>query len=404
MIKIKHLFLLVLFCLVGSSVYAQKGARISGTITSDAEGPLIMVNVTERDNSNRIIEACVTDFEGNFSMVVKNTSDVLEISYVGYKTQRIEIGNRTVFNIKMVEDNMLETVDIVAEQRARSGGLDILEREMTHATQKISMDDMDGLSFASVDEALQGQIAGLDVVFSSGDVGSGTQMRLRGNSMIEGDATPLIVVDDNIFEVDEGANIREDATAENFAELLMINTEDIAEIEVLKDAASCAVWGSRGANGVIKIKTRRGKRGPARVNFSYKFKDKWTPNGYNLLNGDDYTMLIKQALFNVDQKGVDIPELNYDKTFPEYENFNNNTDWVDAVSKHGYRNEYNLNISGGGEKATFRISGAYSNEPMENRSVSLWGVSMNAIRSGTVVRLACSRTRTVSSPRSSKAR
>ena len=375
MIKIKHLFLLVLFCLVSSSIYAQKSARISGTITSDAEGPLIMVNVTERDPSNRIIEASVTDFEGNFSMVVKNTSNVLEISYVGYKTQRIEIGNRTVFNIKMVEDNMLETVDIVAESRSRSGGLDILDREMTHATQKISMDDMDGLSFASVDEALQGQIAGLDVVFSSGDVGSGTQMRLRGNSMIEGDATPLIVVDDNIFEVDEGANIREDATAENFAELLMINTEDIAEIEVLKDAASCAVWGSRGANGVIKIKTRRGKRGPARVNFSYKFKDKWTPSGYNLLNGDDYTMLIKQALFNVDQVGKDIPELNYDKTFPEYENFNNNTDWVDAVSKHGYRNEYNLNISGGGEKATFRISGAYSNENGQVRGQDLHSFS-----------------------------
>ena len=362
MIKIKHLFLLVLFCLVSSSVFAQKSARISGTITSDAEGPLIMVNVTERDNSNRIIEACVTDFEGNFSMVVKNTSNVLEISYVGYKTQRIEIGSRTVFNIKMVEDNMLETVDIVAEQRSRSGGLDILEREMTHATQKISMDDMDGLSFASVDEALQGQIAGLDVVFNSGDVGSGTQMRLRGNSMLEGDATPLIVVDDNIFEVDEGTFEFENATNESFAELLMINTEDIAEIEVLKDAASCAVWGSRGANGVIKIKTKRGKRGPTRVNFTYKFKDKWTPNGYNLLNGDDYTMLIKQALFNVNQVGVDIPELNYDQTFPEYQNFNNNTDWVDAVSQHGYRNEYNLNLSGGGEKATFRISGGYSNE------------------------------------------
>ena len=362
MIKIKHLFLLVLFCFVSSSVFAQKSARISGTITSDAEGPLIMVNVTERDNSNRIIEACVTDFEGNFSMVIKNTSNILEISYVGYKTQRIEIGSRTVFNIKMVEDNMLETVDIVAEQRSRSGGLDILEREMTHATQKISMDEMDGLSFASVDEALQGQIAGLDVVFNSGDVGSGTQMRLRGNSMLEGDASPLIVVDDNIFEVDEGTVDFENATNESFAELLMINTEDIAEIEVLKDAASCAVWGSRGANGVIKIKTKRGKRGPTRVNFTYKFKDKWTPSGYELLNGDDYTMLIKQALFNKDYIGVDIPELNYDKTFPEYENFNNKTKWVDAVSQHGYRNEYNLNLSGGGEKATFRISGGYSNE------------------------------------------
>ncbi|MBR5860565.1 MAG: SusC/RagA family TonB-linked outer membrane protein [Bacteroidaceae bacterium] len=362
MIKIKHLLLLVLFCTLSSAVFAQKSARISGTITSDAEGPLIMVNITERDKSDRIIEACATDFEGNFSMVVKNTSNVLEISYIGYKTQRIEIGSRTVFNIKMVEDNILDDVVIVAKQVTRSGGLDILEREMTHATQKISMDDMDGLSFTSVDQALQGQIAGLDVVFNSGDVGSGTQMRLRGNSMLEGDATPLIVVDDNIFDVDDGSFNFQDATNESFAELLMINPEDIAEIEVLKDAASCAVWGSKGANGVIKIKTKRGKRGPTRVNFTYKFKDKWTPSGVNLLNGDDYTMLIKQALFNKDQVGVSIPELNYDQTFAEYENYNNNTDWVDEISQHGYVNDYNLNISGGGEKATFRISGGYSNE------------------------------------------
>ena len=362
MIKIKHFLLLVLLCTFSSGAFAQKSARISGTITSDAEGPLIMVNITERDKSNRIIEACATDFEGNFSMVVKNTSNILEISYIGYKTQRVEIGSRTVFNIKMVEDNVLEDVVVVAKQITRSGGLDILEREMTHATQKISMDDMDGLSFTSVDQALQGQIAGLDVVFNSGDVGSGTQMRLRGNSMIEGDASPLIVVDDNIFEVDEGSFDFAGATNESFAELLMINPEDIAEIEVLKDAASCAVWGSRGANGVIKIKTKRGKRGPTRVNFTYKFKDKWTPSGINLLNGDDYTMLIKQALFNKDQVGVSIPEFNYDQTFPEYENYNNNTDWVDAISQHGYVNDYSLNISGGGEKATFRISGGYSSE------------------------------------------
>ena len=354
--------MLVLFCSLGSTAFAQKGARISGTITSDAEGPLIMVNIVERDNTDRIINHCATDFEGNFSMVVKSTANELEITYIGYKTQRIPIGSRTVFNIKMVEDNMLEEVEIVAKTYQRNGGLEILEREMTTATQKISMDEMEGLSFASVDQALQGQIAGLDVVFGSGDVGSGTQMRLRGNSTLGGDATPLIVVDDNIWDVDDGSFNFEDATEDKFAELLMINTEDIAEIEVLKDAASCAIYGSRGANGVIKIKTKRGKRGPTRVNFSYKFQDKWTPSGMNLLNGDDYTMLIKQALFNQNQQASVIPELNYDKTFSEYENFNNNTDWVDAVSKHGYSNEYNINLSGGGEKAGFRISGGYREE------------------------------------------
>lgn len=362
MIKIKKLFLLVLFSTLCATVFAQKSARISGTVSSDAEGPLIMVTITERDKSDRIIEYTTTDFEGNFSMVVKNTSNYLEVAYIGYKTQKLEIGDRTVFDIKMVEDNVLDAVEIVAKQVTRSSGLDILEREMTHATQKVSMDDMEGLSFTSVDQALQGQVAGLDIVFTSGNVGEGTQMRLRGNSTLEGSATPLIVVDDNIFNVDTG-NFNFDASnTESFADLLMINPEDIAEIEVLKDAASCAVWGSQGANGVIKIKTRRGKRGPTRVNFSYKFKDKWTPSGFNLLNGDDYSMLIKQMLYNKNQVEPNINELNYNQNFSEYENYNNNTDWVDAVSKHGYTHDYSLNLSGGGEKATFRIGGGYTRE------------------------------------------
>ena len=361
MIKIKQLFLLVLFGTLCSPAFAQKGARISGTVSSDAEGPLVMVTITERDKSDRIIEYTTTDFEGNFSMVVKNTSNYLEIAYIGYKTQKLEIGDRVVFDVKMVEDNVLDAVEITAKQIQRSGGLDILEREMTHATQKVSMDDMEGLSFTSVDQALQGQIAGLDIVFASGDVGSGTQMRLRGNSTFEGSATPLIVVDDNIFNVDTG-NFNFDASnTESFADLLMINPEDIAEIEVLKDAASCAVWGSQGANGVIKIKTRRGKRGPTRVNFSYKFKDKWTPSGFNFLNGDDYTMLVKQMMYNDNRTEV-LDELNYDQTFSEYQNFNNLTDWVGAVSQHGYTHDYSLNLSGGGEKATFRIGGGYTHE------------------------------------------
>ena len=362
MIKIKQLFLLVLFSTLCSTAFAQKGARISGTISSDAEGPLVMVTVTERDKSNRIIEYTTTDFEGNFSMVVKSTSNYLEIAYIGYKTQKLEIGDRTVFDVKMVEDNVLDAVEITAKQVTRSGGLEILEREMTHATQKVSMDDMEGLSFTSVDQALQGQVAGLDIVFASGDVGSGTQMRLRGNSTFEGNATPLIVVDENIFNVDTGNFDFASSNTESFADLLMISPDDIAEIEVLKDAASCAAYGSQGANGVIKIKTRRGKRGPTRVSFSYKFKDKWTPSGFNFLNGDDYTMLIKQMLYNEKQIEPNIDELNYDQAFTEFENYNNRANWVDAVSKHGYLNDYSLNLSGGGEKATFRISGNYTHE------------------------------------------
>ena len=365
MIKIKHLLFLLLCCCVGTT-FAQKSARISGNISSDSEGPLMMVNVTERDKTNRIIEAAVTDMEGNFSMVVKNTSNRLEISYIGYKTMTLEIGSRTVFNIKMQEDNQLQEVEITAKPRTQSGALDILSREVSQATQKFNMSEMEGLSFASVDEALQGQIAGLDITFASGDLGSGTTMRLRGTSTINGNAEPLIVVNDNIFEMPTGEQIDfSTANQETFAQLLTVNPEDIESIEVLKDASACAIWGSRGANGVIKIKTKRGTRGKTRVNYSFRFKDKWIPSGLNLMNGDDYTMMLKEAYFNPAQNDYysAVDELNYDVFgFSEYENYNENTDWVDAVSKHGYTNEHNISLTGGGEKATFRISGGYYNE------------------------------------------
>ena len=365
MIKIKHLLLLLLCCFA-STAFAQKGARISGSVFSDSEGPLMMVNVTERDKDNRIIEATTTDMEGNFVMVVKNTSNRLEVSYIGYKTVVLEIGSRTVFNVKMVEDNVLDAVEITAKPRTQSGALDILSREVSQATQKFSMSEMEGLSFASVDEALQGQIAGLDITFNSGDLGSGTTMRLRGTSSITGNAQPLIVVDENIFEMPTGENFNfEDANQESFAQLLAVNPEDIESIEVLKDASACAIWGSRGANGVIKIKKKRGSRGKTRLQYSYRFKDKWIPSGLNLLNGDDYTMLLKESHFNPKQDPSigSVEELNYNRELPEtFYNYNKNTDWVDLVSKHGYTNEHNIALTGGGEKATFRISGGYYNE------------------------------------------
>ena len=327
-------------------------------------GPLMMVNVVEIDKDNRIVEHATTDFDGNFTMIVKNNKNKLKVSYVGFQDVVLEIGTRTVFNITMKDDNQIEEVIIEAKQRSKSGGLDILDREVSVAKQTFSMSEMEGLSFASVDEALQGQIAGLDIVFNSGNLGSGTQMRLRGTSTITGNQQPLIVVNDNIFEMPATEKDNFDfstANEESFAQLLTVNPEDIESIEVLKDASASAVWGSRGSNGVIMIKTKRGSRGKTRISYSYRYTNAWTPKGLNLLNGDDYTMFLKESHFNPTQSSSasNAPELNYTPSFAEYENFNNNTDWVAAVSKHGHTHDHNISLTGGGEKATFRVSGGY---------------------------------------------
>ena len=362
--KVIKYILLSVVCFIASAATLSAQQRISGQI-SDAMGPLMMVNVVEIDKDNRIVEHSTTDFDGNFTMIVKNTKNKLKISYVGFKDEVLEIGTRTVFNITMKDDNQIEEVIIEAKPRTNSGGLNILEREVSVAKQTFKMSEVEGLSFTSVDEALQGQIAGLDIVFGSGDLGAGSTMRLRGTSTINGNAEPLIVVNDIIFEMPEGEDFDfSTANEEKFAALLTINPEDIESIDVLKDASASAIWGSKGANGVIMIKTKRGSRGKTRVTYTYKYQNSWIPKGLSLLNGDDYTMLLKEEHFNPKQSSTasDADELNYDLNFSEYENYNNNTDWVGAISQHGHRHQHDISLSGGGERATFRISGGYQHE------------------------------------------
>lgn len=359
--KVYKYILLTVFCFIASVTTLSAQQRISGQVSDDM-GPLMMVNVVEMDKEGRYINHATTDFDGNFTMIVKNNKNKLKITYVGFKDEILEIGDRTVFNVVMKDENLIQEVVIQAKPRTNSGGLNILEREVSVAKQTFKMSEMEGLSFASVDEALQGQIAGLDIVFNSGDLGSGTQMRLRGTSTIGGNQEPLVVVNDNIFEMPDGEDFDfSTANEEKFAQLLTVNPDDIESIEVLKDASASAIWGSRGSNGVIMIKTKRGSRGKTRVTYSYRYTNAWIPKGLNLLNGDDYTMLLKEEHFNPSQSSdaSDAPELAYKPEFSEYENYNNNTDWVKLISKHGHTHDHNISLTGGGEKATFRISGGY---------------------------------------------
>lgn len=356
--------LLIIGCQLSivSSFAQQAGDIISGTVT-DAFGPVMMANVVEIDAANRIVASAVTDMSGNFSFRLKNPKDKLRVTYVGYKTVTLPF-NKTKFNIAMQDATQIIDVTITGKKRSAGSGLSIPVDEISTSQQSISMSEFEGLSMTTVDEALQGRIAGLDIVANSGNLGSGTSMRLRGVSSIQGSSEPLIVVDGNVWETNVNDLDLSSANEEKFAELLNVNPEDIESISVLKDAAATAIWGSQGSNGVIEIKTKRGVRGKTRVSYSFRLTGTYQPNGYKLLNGDEYTMLLKEEYFNPSFSATssNIPELNYSPSFSEYEMYNNNTDWVKEVKKVGWRQNHYLSLSGGGEKAHFRIGAGYDHE------------------------------------------
>lgn len=351
--------------LCSTMTIAAQGQRVSGTV-SDEFGPVIGCNVIEKDANNRNVNATVTDVNGNFQLTVKNPKHKLVVTFVGYKPYSKVIGSQTNFQIQLKDENQIEAVTVVAKQRFRGDGLSIPKNELSVATQTLNMNKVDGLAFTSADEALQGQIAGLDIVANSGNLGAGTTMRMRGVTTINGSSEPLIVVNGNIMDVPGAENTDwSTATEETYSSLLSINVNDIESIDILKDAAATAIWGARGANGVISIKTKRGKRGKIRINYNFMLQGTWQPDGYNLLTGDEYTMLMKEELYNPTQNPsatTNINELNYNKSWAEYNNWNDNTDWVDAVRKMGWNQTHGITISGGGEKATFRISANYDHQ------------------------------------------
>lgn len=363
LMNMPRVLFIALLLFVSSAVSAQIN-QIRGTVSDDM-GPLIGVTVCEIDANGRIIESALTDLNGNFTMKIRNNKDKVRFSYVGMKTVSLPI-NKTTYIIKMTSKTEIKEVVVKSKKRMQGNALPIPENEISYATQRISMEEFSGLGINSVDEALQGRIAGLDIIANSGDLGSGSTMRLRGVSSLSSltNTNPLIVVDGNIRNVDMSTFDLSSANNEKFAELLNINPEDIASITVLKDAGATAIYGSQGGSGVIELTTKRGTRGAPKLSYSLKLTTTYQPKGYDLLSGDDYTMLMKESLFNPYQNNManDINELNYDPNFSEYEQYNNNTDWRDAVTQWGLRQNHYVSISGGGEKATFRIGGGYDHE------------------------------------------
>lgn len=371
--KIKYKIAVILL-LTFSMVQAQN-RMLTGNVKDDNGEPLPGCNVSIENELNRSLSGTMADFDGNFRLNLPSGDNFFIVfSFIGYVSQKIPFTGQTVQNVVLKEDNItLEDVTIVAE-RGNRNSLGLTQRELVTATQTFNMDVLENAPTASIEDALQGRMAGVDIV-SGGDPGARSSIRIRGTASLNANAEPLIVVDGVPYPTTISNDFNfNTANDEDFGALVNISPADIQSIEVLKDAAATAVWGSRGANGVLIFTTKKGSKGKTRFSFNTRFDVKREPNTIPMLNSDQYITLIQDALSNsLKDAGYDLgrtysnlryntPEINFDPTWVYFDEYNQETDWLDEVTQVGFTTDNSFSISGGGDKATYRVSLGYLNE------------------------------------------
>ncbi|BAV05427.1 TonB-linked outer membrane protein, SusC/RagA family [Filimonas lacunae] len=363
---------LLLLTAVASVVHAQAKQDpvvIRGTVTDRNQRAVSGVSVVELDGANRAIAGTETDADGNYALKTSGASNhKISFSGIGFKTFIQSISGKTKISVTLEPgDNHLDEVIISSQKTINNGtGLNISDRNKTTAVTSISAKELEEMQAASIDQALQGRLSGVDIAATSGDPGKGMQIRIRGTSSISAGSDPLVVVDGMPYEVTipDGFNF---ATSDDqgFAQLLNIAPSDIKDITILKDAASTAVWGSRAANGVLIITTKRGAVGKPVITYTFKGSLAVQPGSVPLLNGDQYSTLIPEEYNNGTGKPMPqtIKEFNYNKRDPYwYYNYSNNTNWVDAITQKGLLHDHNISVSGGGARAKYFASLGYFNQ------------------------------------------
>jgi TonB-linked SusC/RagA family outer membrane protein len=314
---------------VGSS--PQQTKRITGTVSETSGEPIIGANVVEKGTTNGVI----TDLDGKFSLNVANGA-TLVITYIGYTTQEIAVGNRTSVEVKLVEDSKaLDEVVVVGYGTVRKS-------DLTGAVAKVSTEDLLQLSTTDIGQALAGRVAGVDIISDSGQPGSGVKIRIRGYGSIN-NSDPLYVVDG--FPANDINNI---------------SPQDIESMEILKDASATAIYGSRGANGVILIQTKRGgfdKKPQFNINVYGSMSE--VVRSVDLLNAWQFAELKLESLNNANMP-ID-PTMAARFAFV-MDNKLEGTDWEKEAIRTGFNQNYNMSVNGGGTRSAYDFGVTYSNE------------------------------------------
>ena len=309
----------------------QATKKITGTVV-DAQGPVIGASVMEKGTTN----GTVTDFDGNFTLNV-NPGATIVISYIGYETQEIKVGNQSNINITLNEDDaVLEEVVVV--------GYGVQKKKLvTGATVQVKGEEIAKLNTTSALEAMQSSTPGVQITQSSSQPGKGYKVYIRGIGTT-GDSSPLYVIDGVA-----GGDIN------------AINPNDIESIDVLKDAASAAIYGSRAANGVILVTTKQGKEG--KIELSYNGAIGWS-NAYKrpqLLNAQQYKTIMDEYTFNTAGTKLDWPAFVPQDILNKVANGWEGTDWWGAFeNKNAVQHNHSVTLTGGTDRSKFAMSYTYT--------------------------------------------
>lgn len=350
MIK-KLLFNLITLLFIASTVYAQT-KEVKGSVFSKQGEPLIGASILIVGSTT----GTITDVDGKFRISSSNPISQIRVTYIGYNPVTVSVGNQTELKITLEDSQALDEVVVV-------GYGTVKKSDLTGAVSSLKSDQLNPGANASVDQMMQGRAAGVQITQSSSEPGGGLSIRIRGSSSINASNEPLYVIDG--FPIDNGAGLSAgDATTFSTVNtgtnntpknpLNSINPADILSIEILKDASATAIYGSRGANGVVMITTKRGTGEKMSVNYSASYGVQNIAKRMDILNASQYMTYMNGLATDLGQKPI-FSESDLTSLSP-------GTDWQSQIFRQAKVTDHNISISGGTKKTSVFSSLNYFNQ------------------------------------------
>lgn len=343
------LALLSLFMFFSASVMAQ--VTVTGTVIDEQGEPTIGATVREKGTQN----GTVTDFNGKFTIKVKNANATLTISYVGYQTQEVKLAGRN--DIKVV----LKADETTLQEMVVVGYGTMKKSDISGSSVSVGESALKGSIISSLDQSLQGRAAGVTAVQTSGAPGSSSSIRVRGTATINANAEPLYVIDGVIVQsqgtsgADYGlGDALGNGRNSTISPLSTIDPSDIVSMEILKDASATAIYGAQGANGVVLITTKRGKAGEAKFSYNGMMAVNRQAKRIDLLNLREF------AEYANDYYRVGEGTASAELSDPSL--LGKGTNWQDAVFQTAIQHSHQVSAQGGTDKVQYYVSGSYMNQ------------------------------------------